>query len=96
MAAALPAGGSSIIPVNLNSGSGNIADGVFQHGNDITGLSGNTAYRIYHESSNETKYINFEMDIILPKNTAFAMYAGTGTTALVGFLDIAYAESYDE
>lgn len=84
-----PAGGGAITPVNLNSGSGNALDATVQDGNDITGLSGgSTAYRFYNASSNGTQYTNFEMDIILTKNSVFTMYVQTGTTALAGYLDV--------
>ncbi len=86
-----PAGGTNITPTNLNTSSGNVAEGVFQHGNDITGLSGGAvAYRFYHASSAESKYINFEQDIIIPKNGVLTIYCQTGTTALAGYLDISY------
>lgn len=85
-----PIGGTDVVPTNLNGGSGNLAIGQFQNGNDITGLTGTTAYRVYHGSSNATTYTNFEMDIILPKNQSLALFAQTGTTALAGFIDIAY------
>lgn len=86
-----PVGGTDITPVNLNSGSGNIATGTFQNGNDITGLSGgNVAYRIYHANTKSSVFINFEMDIILKKNGVLTAYCQTGTTALAGHIDIAY------
>ena len=86
-----PVGGTDITPGNCNSGSGSIASGIFENGNDITGLTGGTRiYRIYHANSKETNYTNFEMDIILAKNTTLTMYIQTGTTALAGFLDMLY------
>jgi len=86
-----PISGNDITPANCNGGSGNIASGTFQNGNDITGLSGGTTvYRYYHASSNGTTYHNFEMDIIVPKNGTFTFYIGTGTTALHGFLNLIY------
>lgn len=86
-----PAGGGAITPANLNSSSGLTATGTFQDGNDITALSGgSTIYRIYHASSNETKYVNFEQDIIIKKNGVLTMYCQTGTTALAGYIDMNY------
>jgi hypothetical protein len=86
-----PVGGSDIVPINANAGSGLDADGVFQNGNNITGLTGgSTLYRIYHINSAGTTYHNFEMDIILPKNSVMSVYIQTGTTEIAGFVDFFY------
>jgi len=86
-----PVGGTTITPTNLNAGSGNTADGTFENGNDITGMSGGSlAYRYYHLSANETTYHNFEQDIVIPKNYTATVYIQTGTTALNGFIDVFY------
>lgn len=89
-----PIGGTAITPVNLNSGSANSAEGTFEHGVDITGLSGGTTIdRIYHASSQESKEHNFEQDIILVKNGILTMYIQTGTTPLAGTLYFNYHNS---
>ena len=86
-----PSGGTPITPINLNAGSGNVATGVFQNGNDITGLTGGlTSHRVYHASSQSSKYWNFNQDIIVPKNRTVSMYAQTGTTPLAGTLVFNY------
>ncbi len=86
-----PAGGSAITPYNLNSGSGKSATGIFQSGNDITGLSGGRMlYRIHHETSNKGHHHNFDQDIILPKNATLAICVETGAVALDGFIDFFY------
>ena len=91
-----PAGGGAITPVNLNSSSGKTADGTFQDGADITGLSGGAlAYRIYHANSAGSTAYNFEQDIILKKNGVLTAYCQTGTTALAGFVDLNYHEVQD-
>lgn len=91
-----PAGGSVITPANLNAASGNSADGVFQSGSDITGLTGGTrTIRHYHASSLETKYHNFDADIILPKNTVATFYCQTGTTEIDGYVVAAYMLPYE-
>ena len=78
-----PVGGIDIIPINLNSGSANSADGIFQKANDITGLvPGNLAERYRHATANGSNVFNFEQDIILVKNGIFTAYIGTGGTAL--------------
>ena len=83
--AGTPVGGSTITPVNLNTGSGESPTGTFQQGNNITGLSGGrTVDRIYHASSQESQSYNFDQDIILKKNGVLTMYTQTGATALAG------------
>ncbi len=87
------ANGTDITPVNLNTSSGNSPITTIQNGNDITGLSGgDLAYRVYHASSQDITYTNFEMDIILTKNGVFTLYVQTGTTALAGFIDFAVGD----
>lgn len=89
-----PVGGSNITPSNLNAGSGNIATGVFQNGNDITGISGGVIVeRIYHLTSLGSEYYNFDQDIIIPKNGVFAAYCEAGTTALAGTLVINFHDT---
>ncbi len=89
----IPVGGGTITPTNLNAGSGNTADGTFQDGNDITGLTGGvTAYKIERLAASGQEYENFEQDIILPKNAVLTLYIETGTTALHGFLDFYFTE----
>ena len=91
-----PIGGTGIVPANLNSGSANSAEGTFEHGNDITGLSGGTTVdRIYHASSQDSMGHNFEQDIILQKNGVFSMYIQTGAVALAGVLYFNYHGSSD-
>jgi len=71
-----PIGGNTITPVNLNLGSGKEADGVFQAGSEITGLSGGTElHRIYIGSSNTSETFNFGQDIIVPKNNIITLWA---------------------
>lgn len=87
----VPATGTDIVPANLNSSSALSAEGTFQNGNDITGLSGGTKIdRIYHASSLASMEHNFEQDIILPKNGVFTMYIQTGTVEIAGTLYFNY------
>ena len=68
------AGGSAGTPANLNAGSGKLADVTCRYGNKLTGLTqGTIVERTYIASGGSGKEINFDMDIILPKNTTFAM-----------------------
>ncbi len=87
----IPSGGSDVSPVNCNAASGNIADGIFQIGDDITGLSGgDVVERIYVPNDNNTKICNFEMDIILPRNRVLTIYCVTGAIEVDGTLIFFY------
>jgi hypothetical protein len=78
-------GGTDVTPVNLNAGSGNVAEGTFQHGVDITGLSGgSTALKLWHVSSAGSNYTNFNQDVFIPKNKILSLYIGTGTASISG------------
>jgi hypothetical protein len=82
-----PVGGNTIVPANLNSGSGKLANGTFQTGADITGLSGGIKIAQYAiAASNDSSFRNFDSDIVIPQNTTFTMYATTGAIALLGFV----------
>ena len=85
----IPANGNEIIPVNLNSGSGNNALGVFEDGATITGLvQGSKIFRLYHASSAESNYINFNQDVVLKKNGILTLYIETGLSLIEGHLAI--------
>ena len=71
-----PVNGDTITPANLNLGSGREADGIFQAGSEITGLSGGTElHRIYVGSSNTSESFNFGQNIIVPKNNIITLWA---------------------
>ena len=71
-----PVGGNTITPANLNLGSGKEADGTFQAGSEITGLSGGTElHRIYIGSSDTSETFNFGQDIIVSKNNIITLWA---------------------
>lgn len=86
---AVATSGASLVPVNLNAGSGNTAD-ITCYGNtadgavDITGLTRTRIERIWLAASETTFYYNFEADLILPKNKAFYISAVGGDTLLRG------------
>jgi hypothetical protein len=77
-------GGTTATPANLNAGSGKVADGTFEAGNDITGLSGGTTIEKYWLTDTATQHFNFEQDVIIPKNGIFTLYAVTGAVAIAG------------
>jgi hypothetical protein len=74
-----PVGGTEVVPVNANFGSGNSADGIFLKGNDITGLSGGTLVgRIRVPADHNTHEIDFESTLILLKNNNIVLSTPTG------------------
>ena len=78
-----PVGGNTLTPVNLNAGSGKEADVTCQYANEITGITkGSIVERFYIASGGSTKGFNFDMDIILPKNTVLCLYPNTATSGL--------------
>ena len=86
-----PIGGNTIVPVNANTSTGNQALGIFQAGNDITGLNGGNAFhKIYYKNSKESVYHNFNMDIILGSNGIFTLSIGTGTVPIEGVIVFTY------
>ena len=86
-----PVNGNSVTPSNLNLGSGKTADGTFETGNNITGLTGGTELeRNYLGSSDTTVDINFEQDIIVPKNNIITLWASTTGTEIAGTLIFNY------
>jgi len=79
------AGGSptTVTPANLNAGSGHVAEGTFYTDPDITGLSGGIEVDRYYNTSGTTSVqVNFEQDLIIPKNQTCTIWAETGTVAL--------------
>ena len=82
-----PSGGSTVVPANSTSGSGVAADGVFQQGSDITGLSGSTNIYVSVTPADETKVYR-DVPIVLPPNQTmhFINYQNTATAYIgVGF-----------
>lgn len=84
-----PANGTSITPVNLNTASGFGAQGIFQNGNNITGLSGGSViYKFYHapDVNKASVYRNFNQDVIISRNGTLTMYANSGSTFISGIM----------
>lgn len=86
-----PIGGNTFAPANLNLGSGNIAEGTFQSGDNISGMiKGIPMFRYYIESSNLTLPFNFEQDLILTKNDVLTLWVEYGGTEIDGMLIFFY------
>jgi len=76
-------GGTALTPANLNGGSGNVADGTFETGNDITGLTGGiTVHRILVDGGTGSEHFRFTQDLILPKNKTLTLTAESGSILL--------------
>jgi hypothetical protein len=83
----IPIGGDSNTPVNLNLGSANEASGIFLSSGEITGISeGLIMFRYYVASSDETKSINFEQDLVIPKNNTLTLWALNGNIEIDGMM----------
>ena len=83
----IPVGGADVVPANLNAGSSKEAVGTFQTGNDITGLSGGREVMHYHIAGNgESKFRNFDADIVIPKNLTLTLSADNGSINFDGFV----------
>jgi len=88
-----PVGGSAIAPVNLNSGINNVAEGVFQSGSNITGLSGGSkAFKLFYVGGEPTKYFNFDQDIIVARNRTLTLYCVNGGILIEGFVSFFFHE----
>ena len=85
--------GTTAIPSNCKTDSGNEAIGTFITGNAITGLSGGTIIdRLYVESSEKSENYNFETDLIIGPNGVFTAYAEVGSIEIDGTLVMYYHE----
>jgi len=86
---AIKTNGADITPVNLNAGSGKTAD-VLCYSNtadgavDITGIDGGGTTLKLWLTNTESKWYNFNQDIIIPKNQTFTIYCVGGDTNLRG------------
>lgn len=77
-----PTGGTAIVPSNSNFGSNKQAEGTFQVGEDLGGLTGGTRYDTRYVSAGETILYNFRNWIILPKNTVVTLCCQNGGSEL--------------
>lgn len=80
---------AALTPVNLNAGSGKVADVTCESGVDITGLSGGS---IVDEIVAGATMLNWEWSsgLILPKKHTLSLYAVTGAVALKAILSFCF------
>jgi hypothetical protein len=84
-------GGTTIVPVNNNTGSSSVPTATIESGNNITGVTvGNLVDRVYLTST-ETSSYNFEQDIVLSAGGDFMIQAVSG--AVLVSLTIIFHES---
>lgn len=65
---------TDLTPANLNQGSGKLASGTFQTGASLALGSGTVIERYYFPEPRSSSYINFEQDLILPKNRIMTIW----------------------
>lgn len=88
-----PVDGTAVIPINRNAGSGEAADGTFQTGVNITGLSGgNIVDYIAIDSEIGSHKHRWDSFIIIPKGKTLALYATNGAIALKGSLTVCFCD----
>jgi len=87
---AVKTNGADVTPVNLNAGSGSVADCLCYSETadgavDITGLSGGSTFQTLHVvAAADSKYFNFEADVVIPKNSTLTLYAVGGDVLIRG------------
>ncbi len=89
-----PVGGTDVTPVNCHAQEGRQAEGTFQYGVDITGLSGGKLlHRFFFNGGDTSKEFNFNNNIILPKNSTLTLWATTGNAVVMFTIPIFYHEA---
>lgn len=76
-----PSGGSDVVARNVVAGSGKTANGTFQQGNLISGLTGTNIVLVTITPADETKVYDY-MPLIIPKNQILT-YSSLQTSAQV-------------
>lgn len=81
---------SELTPANLNAGSGNLADGIFEKGSDLGGgaatLSGGyEVKRAIFLGATSTVTLGFDQDLIIPKGTTLTIYSSAAITVKGAF-----------
>lgn len=77
-----PTGGNSLTPSNSNFGSSIAAEGIFQYGESIGGLSTNELYNTLPVFANTNNVYTFRNWIVLPRNATICFAAINGGISL--------------
>jgi hypothetical protein len=85
---------SAFIPVNVNAGSGNSAEGTFETGTDLAGgaatlTSGDEVGRGAFFAASNTQWYNFNQDLILPKNKTLTLWVNAAVQ-VIGMVEFNY------
>lgn len=87
-------GGTALVPCNNNAKVGHEADGEFEYGVDITGLSGGTTNQnFFFDGGTSSKYFEFVGDIILQKNATLTFWVSIGGAATIMTVPFYYEET---
>ena len=86
---------TALTPVNCNASSGSTADGTFENGVDLDGgaatLTGGSIVSMYkYIAETATHYVNFEQDIIIPRNGTLTLWSSSGTPTVGGHVVFNY------
>ncbi len=82
-----PTEGVSTTPINLNAGSGKLAEGSYLTGSGMEGLfGGSTALTYFIKGGESSSHYNFEQDIIIPKNRVLTLCCEIDNVKVDGFL----------
>ena len=86
---------TDIVPVNLNSGSGLLADGTFEVGADLDGgaatLAGGAEFnRLIFRAAIDTAHFNFEQDVILKRNGTLTIWCSQAAPTVTGAIVFNY------
>ena len=91
---------TALTAVNCNGSSGNTADGTFENGVDLDGgsatLTGGSIVSMYkYIAETATHYVNFEQDIVIPRNGTLTLWSNSGTPTITGHVVFNYHEQGD-
>lgn len=87
-----PSGGTDIVPVSMNAAKNKDPSGVFQHGTDITNLTGGNDVHIYKfTGAKATAGYRPASTMILEKNNTFAIYVDTAGVQVKGHVGFGYS-----
>ena len=83
--------GVDIVPASLNANSKRTAVGVFKKLLELETIDGGTPSALYYvPGDNYSRYFNFEIDIVIPKNTVASFYSKNPNADLSGFIVMWY------
>jgi len=90
-----PDSGTAVTPTNLNVGSGNVAEGTFEVGEDLgnagaTLTGGAICERYVYTAALQSTTINFEQDIIVRKNAALTLWSSAAQVKVQGTVILNY------